>query len=610
MIYSGSIALPFFVCAGQVAAMTLAVARQDPMTPSFIQPSAPGASSTAFDWWPYDDFLDSLAPQPFLASTSSSQTPKTTALPSPLSPTPPSPSPPIVDITALPPSTTNAPHPRILTRENVKPFSLAPVFVIAGLILGAFVGLPSFNLYERWVAKRADIPLLPGPVYVPVDRVYERSNADRDEPVHGSPSKHTRHGTPYSSYSVGRGLLGRIPSSRLRPSPHLTTREKTTVVGSEKSFVWPSLPDSSRSTSSQQLSVTRSSTKSTRVASDTPDDPFIPTAIDTKSPTVVVASRTSTVSTFAHASRFGEMWSDEEQDETSVVISPVSPVLPVEEEGEVRTGLFKKTRSRPRSVKRKQREDKSTGDISELPLPVKASSPGRNFSSIPVSPPAKPDLYTTVPARTSSPRSRSLRTPESSPRKPRHVGSIENVRMVDTSVLPSSPPTLTSPRLESEFFFDVAAFGVSGSPSPKRLRSSRTPSRLGRGKSQNDSGTLDGASRLPPHPGESERSNDHSFITHDPRPGPSRALSTTSVSSISEFHGHPPPKRTAAERFYARRSALDKVEEIIQRSKSQTSVVTMSPRRLGLDTVEEGRDLGRVGREFESGGIEQRLFAP
>jgi hypothetical protein len=55
---------------------------------------------------------------------------------------------------------------------------------------------------------------------------------------------------------------------------------------------------------------------------------------------------------------------------------------------------------------------------------------------------------------------------------------------------------------------------------------------------------------------------------------------------------------------------LGKVDEIVQRSRSQTSVVTAatSPGRSTLDTVEESSRFGRVGREFESGGIEQRLF--
>ena len=609
-MHLGNVALPFFICAGRFVAVALAVARQDTMTSLFIDASAPGASPTTFDWWPYDDLWDSLVPQPFLASTSSSQTPvmttssllpSQTPLPPPLS---------IVDITALPPSTTNVPRPRVRTKENVKPFSLAPVFVIAGLVLGILVGLPTFNSYKRWVAKRAAVPLLPGPAYVPVNRVYERMDSNRSEPasdVHGSPSKHTRHGTPYSSYSAGRGLLGRIPSSRFRTSPPSATQQKTKPTGSEKSFAWPSLPDPSRSTSSQSRSVTRDSTKSTRVGSVIPDDPFTSTGTETKSPTVVAASRTSTRSTFANASRFGEMWSDEEQNETSVVISPVSPILPAEGEGEVKTGLFKKMRSKPKSVKRKQREEGPMSGTSESAPVAKESSPRKgswNFPWVTGSPSVKPESYTTVPARTSSPHSRSFRTPESSPRKPSYVRSSENVRTVDTSVLPASPPTLTSPRLESEFFLNPMVFEV------QRVRSSRTASRPGRGEERNDTDIMDGTSPSSPHPGGSGRPNDgHSSAEHGSGPGPIGVLSATSVSSgVSEFPGDSPPKRSAAERFYARRSALDKVEEIIQRSRSQTNVATMSPGRPVLGTVEEGRQFGRAGREFESGGIEQRLF--
>ena len=606
-MYLGSPVLPFFIYFTRAAAMTLAVVRQDIMTSLFIQPSASGAPSVAFDWWPYDNFWESLTLQPSLTSTSSSQSPTiTTSSPLP-SQTPLSSPPLILDITALPPSTTNAPHPRIRTKENLKPFSLAPVFVIAGLVLGILVGLPTFNSYERWVTKRAAIPLLPGPAYVPVGRICERMDAESNGPtidVHGSPSKHTRHGNPYSSYPVGRGLLGRIPSSMFRASPPSLTQEKT---GTEKTFAWPSLPHSSRSTPSQSRSVTCGSTKSTRAASVIPDDPFTSTGVDTKSPTIVAASRASTRSTFAHPSRFGEMWSDEEFGETSVIVSPVSPILPPEGEGEVRTGLFKKIRSKSRSVKGKQREEKSTSNVSEPAPPAKASSPKKgnwNFPWAAAPPLVESESYTSIPARTSSPRSQSFRTPESSPRKLSYVYSNENVRMVDTSVLPASPPTLTSPRLESEFFLNATGLDVSGAPTPQRMRSSRAVSRLGKGKERNNTDPIPSSS----HPDESKRFDDkRSFAKHDSRPGPSRVPSATSIPLVSEFPGDPPPKRSAAERFYARRSALDKVEEIIQRSRSQTDAAMMSPT---LDGVQEGRRFGRAGREFESGGIEQRLFEP
>jgi len=94
----------------------------------------------------------------------------------------------------------------------------------------------------------------------------------------------------------------------------------------------------------------------------------------------------------------------------------------------------------------------------------------------------------------------------------------------------------------------------------------------------------------------------HSTMEYNSRPESGRRLSTASVSTISELPGDPPPKRTPAERFYTIHSALNKVEEIIQNSRSQTGLVnaTMDPGRLTLDTVED-KQFGRVGREFESG---------
>jgi len=89
------------------------------------------------------------------------------------------------------------------------------------------------------------------------------------------------------------------------------------------------------------------------------------------------------------------------------------------------------------------------------------------------------------------------------------------------------------------------------------------------------------------------------------RPRPSRHLLNASPSTISEFPGDPPPKRTPAERFRARHSALNRVEEIVQKSRSQTSIAAAmtSPGRSALGTVED-KQFGRFGKEFENGGIE------
>ena len=480
-----------------------------------------------------------------------------------------------------------------------------------------------FSFYERWLAKSDAYALVPGPPYMSVRRVDERANGRRDQTVgdvEGSPSKHTRHGTTYSSYSVGRGLLGRIPSSRFyKPLPSVT-RERTKTNISEKSFAWPSLPGSSRSTPLQSRATTNDSTKSAKMATIALDDPFASIGNDstgkgTNSKTAVAASRTSTRSTFAHASRFGEMWSDEEEDQDAVMVSPFSITPPAEGDRELRTGLLKKIRSKSKSAKGKKRDERSTGGASGLTSPFKETSPRKgswNFPWTPGFPSVKRDSYTAVPARTCSPRPQSFRTPESSPRKPSYVRSSEKVRLVDRSVLPASPPTLTSPRLESEFFLSVNVVDVPGTPTPKRTRSSRAVNGVRRDEEQDDTDALimDPTSPSSPQPGKFERSSEtHSLTIRSLRPEPGRRLSTASTSTISEFPGDPPPRKTPAERFYARHSALGKVEEIIQRSRSQTSV-TINPGKPTLDIVKESRRFGRVGRKFENGGIEQRLLEP
>ena len=621
-MYLGRIALPILIGVGWVVAMAPGVVRQAKTTFLFGQSSTSGASLATFDWWPFDaeDFETSLVSQPSLTSSVLSRLPGTTTFLTPsLSPTPISPSPSIIDITALPPATTNAPHPQILTKQNLKPFSLAPLFAFAGLLLGALAGWLVFSSYERWAAKGDAVALIPGPAYISVRRVDERVYGGRGQSmgdVEGSPSKHTRHGAPYSSYSVGRGLLGRIPSSRFyRPLPSIT-QERTKTDSSGKSFAWPSPPSSSRPTPSHSRATTNNSIRSAQAATAVSDDPFVltgdnPTVMDTKPQTAVVASRTSTRSTFAHSSRFGEMWSEDEEDRDAVVVSPFSPKHPAEG-GEVRIG-FLKIRSKSKSAKGKARERRSTSSTSELASPAKETPPRKDSWNFPWTsgfPSVKPDSYTAVPTRTSQ----SFRTPESSPRKPSCVRSSDNVRFVDTSVLPASPPTLTSPRLESELFLSATVFDVPGTPTPKRTRSSWAENGVRRDEERDDTDTLivDPTSPLSPQLGEFKRYNEgHSPTTRDSRPGPSRLLSaaSTSTSIISEFPGDPPPKRTPAERFYARHSALDKVDEIIQRSRTSVADVTMRPGKPPSDAVDNRRS-GRVGRKFWNGGIEQRLLEP
>ena len=146
-------------------------------------------------------------------------------------------------------------------------------------------------------------------------------------------------------------------------------------------------------------------------------------------------------------------------------------------------------------------------------------------------------------------------------------------------------------------------FDLPGTPTPKHARPSRSVNCTRRDERWDDIDTLmvGATSPLSLQLDEFERSyEDNSPTKRNPRPGASRCLSTTSISTISEFPGDPPPKITPAERFYARHLALDKVGEILQRNRSQTSVPSAtSPGKSGLDTVEEHGRFGGVGREFK-----------
>ena len=150
-------------------------------------------------------------------------------------------------------------------------------------------------------------------------------------------------------------------------------------------------------------------------------------------------------------------------------------------------------------------------------------------------------------------------------------------------------------------------FDVPGTPTPKRKRLSQPGTGLRRGTGQFNADAL-AITSPSPHLRDFERSHESRTPSkRDSRPGPSRHISTASVSTISEFPGEAPRKKTPAERFYARRSALDKVEEIIQRGRSQTNLANAG---VGPPASGEDRRSGHVGKEFKSSGIEQRLFEP
>jgi hypothetical protein len=169
------------------------------------------------------------------------------------------------------------------------------------------------------------------------------------------------------------------------------------------------------------------------------------------------------------------------------------------------------------------------------------------------------DTYTAVPARMASTKARNAEASQS------------GMRRIDSAILPTSPNILSSARIESDYFFSPAAFA------PK------TPEKNKRGKSLRKEKTL-------------------------PAPPPASASLPSIRPSASYYQGASPPKRSAAERYLDRHSALNKVEEIVARSRKESGIsIPQSPTLFGaVPVVGEGERL--VLEHLEGVGIEQRLF--
>ncbi|KAA1473227.1 hypothetical protein DENSPDRAFT_881882 [Dentipellis sp. KUC8613] len=196
-------------------------------------------ATTSINWWPYPAWGQSATPTPTPtpAPTVPARLPALTdggsTLPT-ISPTPttsssssPSPSSPtssasLIQLTALPASSSNPTHPTHPTQH--RPFTLlylTPLFALAGLALGALLGYLLFLLLRRRSRHRQGRgrkgkgkgpqhpsfqfgpPYMPMPVPAPGGEVGEamqevalHAHADGGADV-GSPSKYSRHGTPY-----------------------------------------------------------------------------------------------------------------------------------------------------------------------------------------------------------------------------------------------------------------------------------------------------------------------------------------------------------------------------------------------------------------------------
>ena len=221
------------------------------------------------------------------------------------------------------------------------------------------------------------------------------------------------------------------------------------------------------------------------------------------------------------------------------------------------------------------------------------------------------DTYTTLPLKTSSPEKRRVRSTTEMSGTPTRTTPARNTRAhmtrVDSSVLPASPPRVTSPPLEAQLFFDASpGFGpppkleftvsseshytgtTQGSPSKKtvhrnKLHTHREPPNLPFPTSSKFSPTKRSTKVIPRPP-----SLDYSGETRD----------SSSARGASSSSGPTP-----AERYARRHGALNKVEQILAESWSARELrgeeCPASPNMFGA--IPHGQQKGVEG-------IEQRLL--
>ncbi len=218
------------------------------------------------------------------------------------------------------------------------------------------------------------------------------------------------------------------------------------------------------------------------------------------------------------------------------------------------------------------------------------------------------DKFTSLPSRRSLSEKKSPGASPSHNRTPSSIGAqavekvYENPPRVDISVLPASPPLLTSPPLQAQLFFGsviqtVPAFDLdskAGSASTRR----DDPGQPGiHTKASKKSHTAMDSSPLP------FPSSDHSSPYRNKLTKHSSRSAHPARSGRSSTDDQPPQSRTSTDRC----GALVKVDEILARSWSQREVrgeeTPGSPNMFGALPVSSS---GEWGGDV-LGGIEERL---
>ena len=566
----------------------------------------------------------------------------------------------LIHISALPAATTSiGKHVRL---RNVKSFNaayLAPLFAVIGVALGALCGwiLIHFHRYKQRRRGRSD-SLEPGPEYTPPPE----TGSEATSTINGTVNEDTTAiNSRASSFLGGKRLGRRNPSSSSiisrqdskkggwvhrvlttgrkedpsLPNNHLRhANDRISALAEADPFL--TTPQISRPTSSigsgpptppgelvsQARALLASSPISPESAFDYDEWERIPyESLRHQSIRRGIVERLKQGQRFrvGHKRTDSDLNVDEVKALSSDGYSPVSAIYdsPQRSRSLVRSGSVGRMPVPEKSTSapgfRIVDEDVGSRDESgswKWALPWAASSKK----------PSVEDRLSPVPVRRSVTEKRSPRGSPSHSRTPSSLGNYsdeklneEILRRVDASVLPASPPMLTSPPLQAQLFFgpipesipvlDVHADGrhmnhqlrrpIGSPPSPleepNKLHTSREPPPLPYPSSDRSSPYRNKLTKSPPH-------NDA-----DRKPTRSRSPSVD---------GRGPQSRSLAERRAMRHGAINRVEEILARSWSQREMrgekPPGSPTMFGALPSSPVSQKGEWGGDV-LGGIEERL---
>ena len=545
--------------------------------------------TSSFNWWPYPPWGQStilptpsqtatpstslslvavLSAIPLTSATTTSSLEATSSLNSS-----PVPSSTVASITTTPPATSLPSRPEVnaTAHSSFNPLYLIPVFIAAGLLLGALSGLLGYRWYLRRLARKGGDSggnwrgsFISGPPYVPMRDLSHNAGGTEEESSNtvGSPSKYTRHGARHatkgwlsnvtrtgSRRASTRSTIGATASSRSRPTTTSPTR-----AHSRGNAISPTSPldgENSRRDYTRNTSIRRNLLERVQRGSD-------------RSPRGVIRdpSRRTTQTYLSTASAYSGTHTGDSLSPSAV---PCSAPTEWEPGSGFRIIIEDDTTLHPPSTTTATDRSSASASVSGLPGLTSAWDNGEALGQAVRTHPGERWLAWT--------RSWVSNGPPSGDPEGRFTAvptRRDNAHPKDAEVLLRSPPQVTSSSLQSTLTFSPHLGHTANSKNNKR-QPVQAPARV----------------RGAPQP--------------IPQPQAAAARGTSSTSSIvPEGGGHGTP----AMRYAARHTALSRVEEILAHSYSARDLAPPdSPNAFGASSPASLEDIAWAV------GIEQRLVA-